>query len=76
MSTDGLAYSEQLPVPRRPGPAFGQVGPPPEIEATKEGAGPLDRRTEVVLGLAIVIPVVAAYGAIAYGLYHAAGAIL
>ncbi len=73
MSTDGLASGEQLPVPRRREPAFGHEGPPPEVEAEKETHGPLDRRTEAILGLAIVTPVVAGYGVIGYGIYALVG---
>lgn len=69
MSTDGLSYGGQPPVPRRRGPAYGEAGPRPEIEATERDAGPLDRRAEAILALAIATPVVAVYGAIAYGLY-------
>ena len=68
MSTDGLAYGEQLPVPRRRGPAFGETSPPPEVTEPKD-VGPLDRRTEAMLGLAVLIPVVVAYAAISYGVY-------
>ena len=66
MSTD--AYGERVPVPRQREPAFGHQGPPPEVEAEKETHGPLDRRTEAILGLAIVTPVVAGYGVIGYGI--------
>jgi hypothetical protein len=43
--------------------------PPPEVEGEKETHGPLNRRTEAILALAILTPVVATYGAISYGLY-------
>jgi len=69
MSTDGYAYGEQLPVPGRRVPAFGEPEPPPDVEAEQKVASPLDRRTEAVLAVAVVTPVVAAYGAIAYGVY-------
>ena len=69
MSTDELAYGEQLAVPRRRGPAFGEAGPPPAAKTETEDADPLDPRTEALLALAIVISVMAAYGAIGYGLY-------
>ena len=69
MSTNEIAYGQQLPVPRRRQPAFGDQGPPPEVEAKEEHRGPLDHRTEALLGLAIVTPVLAAYGAIGYWLY-------
>jgi hypothetical protein len=77
MSTGDIAYQEQLPVPRRRGPAYGEVAAPPaRAEPKKETEGPLDRRTEALLALAIVIPVTAAYAAIAYGVFLAADAIL
>ena len=60
---------------RRHGPAFGDAGPPPELEAEKEAHATLDRRTEATLAVAIVAPVVAAYGAVAYGVYSAVNAI-
>ena len=60
---------------RRHGPAFGDAGPPPEVEAKKEVHARLDRRTEAMLAVAIVAPVVAAYGAVAYGVYSAVNAI-
>ena len=69
MSTDELAYGEQLPVPRRRGPAFGEAGPPPAAKTHKKDAGPLDRRTEAMLGLAIVIAVLAIYAVIGYSIY-------
>jgi hypothetical protein len=69
MSTGDIAYREGLAVPQRSRPAFGSEGPPPEIEARKEAAGPLDRRTEAWLVFAIVTPVVATYAGAAYGLY-------
>ena len=75
MSTDELAYGEQLPVLRRRGPAFGDAGPPPAVETEKQHAGALDRRTEAVLGLAILIPVIGVYTAIGYGIYLAVSAL-
>ena len=39
------------------------------LEAAKETHGPLDRRTEAILGLGIVTSVLVTYGAIGYGLY-------
>lgn len=65
---DGITYGEQLPVPQRRGPAFGESAPMPAVEDEKE-AGPLDRRTETMLACAIVTPVIAAYSAVAYGAY-------
>ena len=51
------------------------MGPSPEVEAKTDAPATLDRRTEAMLGLAIVAPVVAAYGAVAYGIYSAVNAI-
>ena len=79
MSTGEITYQEQarLPVPRPRGPAYGEVASTPApAEPEKEAAGPLDRRTEALLALAVVTPVLATYGAIAYGLYLAANAML
>jgi hypothetical protein len=76
MSTHGHAYDEQLVVPRRRGPAFGDHAPSPRVEAEKETDGPLDGRTQAILGLAILTPVLAAYGAIGYGLYALVGSAL
>lgn len=42
------------------------------IETAEETIRPLDHRTEALLALAIVTPVIATYGAIASGLYLAA----
>jgi hypothetical protein len=72
MRSEGLAYSEPRISPERP-PAYGDgqlaYEPPVEVE------GQLDRRTQRTLALAIFMPVVAAYGAIAYGLYLGAHAV-
>ena len=77
MSTGDIAYQEHSPVPRSRGPAYGEVeSPPAPAEPEKETAGTLDRRTEAALAVAIVMPVTAAYGAIAYGVSVAADAIL
>ena len=76
MSTDPLAYSQELTLPRRRGPAFGHAGPLREMEAAKEDASLLGRRTEAVLALAIVTPVIAAYGALAYGAHSALSSVL
>jgi hypothetical protein len=76
MSSGDIAYQEQLPVPRRRGPAYGEVeSPPASAEPEKETARPLDRGSEAILAVAIVTPVMAAYGAIACGLYLAAAAV-
>jgi hypothetical protein len=76
MSTHESAFGEQLPVPRRRGPAFGDAGPSPEVEEKEEPRGSLDGRTEAMLAGAIVTPVLAIYGAIGYGLYALVGSAL
>lgn len=70
----GEAIASEVPA-RRHRPAFGDAGPPPEVEAKKEAHAALDRRTEAMLAIAIVAPVVAAYSAVAYGVYSAMNAI-
>jgi hypothetical protein len=60
---------------RQRGPAFGDGGPSPEVEAKQDAHATLDRRTEAMLAVAIVAPVVAAYSAVAYGVYSAVNAI-
>lgn len=79
MSTGEIAYQEreQLPVPRHRGCAYGEAeaAPSPAQPEKETVAGRLDRHTEVILALAIVAPVIAAYSAIACGLYLAASAI-
>ena len=73
MRSEGLAYSEPLITPERP-PAYGdgQLAYEPGVEVE----GQLDGRTQWTLALLIFTPAVATYGAIAYGLYVAADAIL
>lgn len=72
MNSEGLAYSERLPAHERR-PAYGEsrLTHAPE----RESEGTLDRRTELGLGVAIVVPVVAAYAAITYALYVLLGAV-
>lgn len=76
MSTGESTYSEYVHVPRRRGPAFGELGPPPEADEKPDDAGPLDRRTEAAIGFAIVIPVLASYAALGYGVYRAVSPLL
>ena len=73
MSSKGLAYSEPLVAPQRT-PAYGE-GQLGYEEPSAEVEEQLGRRVHLSLALAIFAPVVAAYGAIGYGLYLAAGAI-
>jgi hypothetical protein len=43
----GEAIASEVPA-RRDLPAFGDAGPPPEVEAKKEAHAALDRRTEAL----------------------------
>lgn len=74
MSSEALAYGEPLVAAERP-PLYGDgqlayERPPVDVEAQ------VDRGHDWTLTLVIFMPVLAAYGAIAYGLYVAAHAIL
>ena len=73
MSSEALAYSEPLIAPERP-PLYGdgQLAYEPCVEVEEQ----VDRRHDWTLTLAIFTPVLAAYGAIAYGLYMAAHAVV
>ena len=75
MSTQQQVYTERSRAPSTRGPAFGAASPPPEEEAP-ESRGPLDRRTEAALGIAIVTPTALGYAALVYGLYLAVTALL
>jgi len=74
MTVEGLTYNNTRPPPQRR-PQYGEVHLPrePHDDAEKQ---PLDRQTHLTMALAIFTPVAAAYGAIAFGLYHAAEAVL
>lgn len=70
MSTQDYVSDEGTTAPRRRAPVFGDTLAVPVAEEEKtESRGPLDPRTEAALGLAIVVPTVAAYAALAYGSY-------
>ena len=64
-----LAHGEQLSASAgRPAYGDGQLTYEPKAEVEEC----LDGRTHLVLAVAIFTPVVAAYGALAYGLYYVA----
>ena len=71
--SEGLAHDEQPTASSRSRPAYGEGGlayePRQEVE---EG---LERSTHWALAVAIVTPVLVAYGAVVYGVYRAARAI-
>jgi len=74
MSTQEQLYDERSRATTTRGPAFGAASPPPE-EVAPESRGPLDRRTEAALGIAIVAPTALGYAALAYGFYAAVTAV-
>jgi hypothetical protein len=65
-------YDGDVALPGRHGPAFGDA---PALPRTKdkepETRGPLTKRAEAALGLAIVVPTTVGYAALAYGCYLA-----
>ena len=66
-------YDGDAVLPRRQGPAFGEAATLPRTEDKKpESRGPLTKRAEATLGLAIIAPTLAGYAALAYGCYLAA----
>lgn len=75
MSTQEQLHDEHARAPSTRGPAFGVASPPPE-EDVPESRGPLDRRTEAALGIAIVAPTALGYAALVYGFYLAVTALL
>jgi hypothetical protein len=74
MSSGGLSYEEALPAYAEGRPAYGEAVT--VIEAADEVAERFDRGKDWPLAFAIFTPVIAAYGAIAYGLYVVANALL
>ena len=74
MSSGGLAYEETLPAHAEGRPAYGEALP--VVEAADEVAERFDRRKDWPLAFTIFTPVVVAYGAIGYGLYVVASALL
>jgi hypothetical protein len=71
--SEGVAYGAPAPAPSRSQPAYGEgqlsYEPPLELEEH------LDRSSHATLAVAIFAPVIATYGAAAYGFYLAAHAI-
>ena len=73
MNSGGLAYEEALPAYAEGQPAYGEALP--VGEAADEPPESFDRGKDWPLAFAVLTPVIAAYGAIACGLYLAAAAI-
>ena len=74
MNSGGLAYEETLPAYAAGLPAYGEALP--VADAADDVPESFDRGKDYPLAFVIFTPVVAAYGAIAYGVYLAADAIL
>lgn len=74
MMSEGLAYEETLPAYADGRPAYGEALP--VSDAAQDASERLDRGKDWPLVIAFVTALVAAYGAIAYGLYVAANALL
>ena len=73
MNSGGLTHDETLPAYAEGLPAYGEALP--VVEAAGDVPESFDRGKDWPLAFVILAPVVAAYGAIAYGLYLAAAAI-
>ena len=73
MNSGGLTHDETLPAYAEGLPAYGEALP--VVEAADERPESFDRGKDWQLAFAVFAPVVAAYGAIAYGLYLAADAV-
>ncbi|HUG64377.1 MAG TPA: hypothetical protein VMK83_04100 [Gaiellaceae bacterium] len=73
MNSGGFAYEETLPAYAEGLPAYGEALP---VDAAEDGPESLDRGKDWPLAFGIFAPVVAAYAAVAYGLYLAVHAIL
>lgn len=73
MSSGGHAYEETVPAHAEAPHAYGEALP--VLEGADQRPERLDRGKDWPLAFAIFAPVVAAYCAIAYGLYLAADAI-
>lgn len=72
--SEGVAYGASAPEPSRRQPVYGEgrlsYEQPPKAEERLAG------RTEIALAFAIFAPAIAAYGAVAYGIYRAASALV
>jgi len=71
--SEGLAYGGSAPAPQRSQPAYGEGRL--SYEAPPKAEEHLAARTEIALAFAIFAPAIAAYGAVAYGVYRAVSAL-
>ena len=74
MNSGGLAYEETLPAYAEGLAAYGEALP--VADAAADVPESFDRGKDWPLAFVIFTPVVAAYGAVAYGLYVAASTLL
>ena len=74
MNSGGQAYEETLPAYAEGQPAYGEA--PTDVEAADDVPEVFDRGKDWPLAFAVFAPVLAAYGAIGYGVYVAASAML
>jgi hypothetical protein len=69
--SEGVAYGATAPASSRSQPVYGDGRL--SYEEPPKAKEHLDRRHEVAVAMAIFVPVIAAYGALAFGLYRAIG---
>jgi len=72
--SEGLAYGPQEPARNRSQPAYGDNRHGHEEPAVEKEH--LDGRAELLIAVAIFLPVVAAYGGAGYAVYRAASALV
>jgi len=75
MNSEALARDEPLPAYGEPRPAYGEPLAA-AVEATDDVEERFDHGKDWALAFAIFAPALAAYGAIGYGVYVAASALL
>jgi hypothetical protein len=72
--SEGIAYGAHAPAPSRSQPAYGDGRL--SYEEPPKAKEHLDGRTEIALAFAIFVPAIAAYSAVAYGIYRAVSALV
>ena len=72
--SEGLAYGPQEPARNRSQPAYGDNRLSHEEPAEEKEH--LEVRAELLIAMAIFVPVLAAYGAAGYAVYRAASALI
>jgi len=72
--SEGVAHDVQSPAPNRSQPAYGDATL--TYEQPRRAEERLDGRAEVGLAVAIFVPAIAAYGALAYAVYRAVSSLI